>query len=301
MAWFDIAAGLAQGAQQGIDRVQADQVRRKADAFKDAQEKRALAAEARTASEDRRRQLAEELDRQDPSNIDPAFVGQMTSEERRSLLRPVKGPDGAALYQRRESPGATMERENKALAAKDFAPGLAATVETRTAGLGDLRRQQGAQKLYDDPAWQKTASDRDRWLVGTTLKIDPQETARTLTPPGQAAYRALTSQGISGAYGVTAAGVAQAGADRRAADTLDNRLAISKEQQKRLDSRAASALKIRIAQSLVKADEELRNNYPELQKRVEAEYKMLMDINPGGGGAGLPDDDFSLLSETEGE
>lgn len=161
MAWFDIAAGLAQGAQQGIDRVQADQVRRKADAFKDAQEKRALAAEARVASEDRRRQLGEELARQDPSNIDPAFVSQMTSEEKRSLLRPIKGPDGGALYQLRESPGATLERENKALAAGDFKPALAEAQAQRVYGAEKRDATKGAEKNLSDPNWLASASDNN--------------------------------------------------------------------------------------------------------------------------------------------
>ena len=101
MAWFDIAAGLAQGAQQGIDRVQADQVRRKADAFKDAQEKRALAAEARLVEQDAERKIAEFIDRSDPSNLDPAEVQKFGAAGQPYF---TKATDGSGRIIARENP-----------------------------------------------------------------------------------------------------------------------------------------------------------------------------------------------------
>jgi len=298
MAWFDIAAGLAQGAQQGIDRVQADQVRRKADAFKDAQEKRALAAEARVAQQARNEQLDAELARQDPDNIDPAVVSQMTPEEMRSRIRQVKGPDGKPIAQLRESPGAALERKNKALVAGDFG----AAFDEQKLARADVATQRGnvagAKKKLDDPEWMRTAPDSQIRAVWRAAGYKPEDVDQFLTNEGRQRSREMMPAYIQATISAAASErAAKYASDRNYSDNM-TRLDIAKSNRQGRDDAATAGRKLQISKMLVDQDETLLDKPAELKKRVDLMHDMLMRQlgNPGSGdGGSLPDDTFSLV------
>ena len=229
MAWFDIAAGLAQGAQQGIDRVQADMVRRKADAFKDAQEKRALAAEARTASEDRRRQIAEEFDRQDPMNINPEFVASLSDPEKRQFLLLDKANN---TWKARMDPLAETKRRNETRMAEDAPEAFAVMKENRGRDTGTARERDAARISWN--SGKVLGSDSNIWTAGRLAGASEDEIVRRLSAKGQQEH--INRQpGVRQAE--IAAGTAKASqASDYAVAVLKNGLATAQDRKKAVGS-----------------------------------------------------------------
>lgn len=205
MAWFDIAAGLAQGAQQGIDRVQADQVRRKADAFKDAQEKRALAAEARLVDQDVERKIAEFINRSDPSNLDPAEVQKFGAAANSYI---TKATDGSGRLVARESPLATKKRAYDAMVMDDFPNEFKAKVAERQLRGQRTGIESQALSVMAGPDWEKQ-SDPNKLKYGKAAGFTLEEIVPFLSSAGQQQYRNNTGAGIAGNLNITAAGIAQ--------------------------------------------------------------------------------------------
>jgi len=204
MAWFDIAAGLAQGAQQGIDRVQADQVRRKADAFKDAQEKRALAAEARVVEQDVERKIAEFIERSDPNSLDPVEVQKFGGAAQRYIQ---KTSDGRLVP--RESPLKAKKRAYDTMVLDDAPKDLISKQLARDAGDEKTRSQRGAQALFEDKSKFNLLPDGSKRSVLKTLGYANEDIVPYLSEAGQANYRKNTGAGIAGNLNITAAGIAQ--------------------------------------------------------------------------------------------
>ena len=272
MAWFDIAAGLAQGAQQGIDRVQADMVRRKADAFKDAQEKRALAAEARLVEQDAQRKIAEFINRSDPNNLDPVEVQKFGAAANSYI---TKATDGSGRLVARVDPLTAIQRTNVMATEADASNDLISKQLNR--GLGDLstKTKTAAMQTYGTPAYDRM-NDTTKIQVALAAGKSLEETMTTLKNPD--VLRRL-QPGVFQAE--IAAGAARAGqaADYAAAVLKDNRTTTAERNK-----------------AVASFMESIKDFEPAAQDAALANfYKQTSYSPPSASGVGTVPDGYSLL------
>ena len=203
MAWFDIVGGLAQGAQQGIGQVQADLARRKADALKDAAEKRALAAEARIADQEVERKIAEFIDRSDPSNLDPTEVQKFGAAAQPYI---TKATDGSGRLVARENPLKAKRRAADTLVLDDAPLAHADMVENRTRNTGTAREKDAARLTWN--SGKSLGSAANVWAIGRLAGATEDEIVSRLSPKDQQAYISRTPAAISGGYNLAVSNAA---------------------------------------------------------------------------------------------
>jgi len=267
MAWFDIAAGLAQGAQQGIDRVQADQVRRKADAFKDAQEKRALAAEARLVDQDAQQKIAEFINRSDPSNLDPAEVQKFGAAGQPYF---TKATDGSGRIIARENPLATKKRAYDAMVMDDAPNEFKAKVaERQLRGQKTATESQALSIMADGELYDKQ-TDANKLKIGKNAGFTLEEIAPSLSPAYRQKLREMTPAYIGGTLNVEAARESAAGQDRRLDKQTASAMAIAQLREAGDNVDRQQAAIAGYARALISDDASLAQNEPELMRQLGA-------------------------------
>lgn len=219
MAWFDIVGGLARGAQQGIGQFQQQQQQARENALKDALEKRTQAAFQRQEAEEARTLMLDEMSRQDPDNLDPAWVAS-----KGAAIAPYvqKRPDGTLAVRR--DPLAEARRRHELAVAADAPEELAEKIAARGTTRATRERVAQAQRAWDQP----TLTARDAIRYGSLLDQDPAAiAARISNPREREAYLESTTQGIG-------AGIAR-------------RTAAATQQQQAIENAANNARALAIA------------------------------------------------------
>ena len=279
MAWFDIAAGLAQGAQQGIDRVQADQVRRKADAFKDAQEKRALAAEARVVEQDVERKIAEFIERSDPNSLDPVEVQKFGGAAQRYIQ---KTSDGRLVP--RESPLKAKKRAYDTMVLDDAPNEFAAKVSERQLRGQKTGIESQALSVMAGPDWEKQ-SDANKLKYGKAAGFTLEE----LTPSLSSAYRQKIKEMmpayIGGNLNVEAARISAEGQDSRLDKQTASAMAIAQLREAGDSVDRQQAAIAGYARALISDDASLAQNEPELMRQLGAIVNAAKAYAPRSSGA----------------
>lgn len=206
MAWFDIVGGLARGAQQGIGQFQQQQQQARENALKDALEKRTQATFQRQEAEEARTLMLDEMSRQDPDNLDPAWVAS-----KGAAIAPYiqKRPDGALAVRR--DPLAEAQRRN-ALATAEDAPGALAALQEERALAGEergfkratVREKTAAAQTWGSPTFDNL-SDRAKIRAGEILGKSVPEIGATLKNP-DAYYRSTSPAAVIAANATIQAG-----------------------------------------------------------------------------------------------